>query len=73
MLREKLELLPKDTIKPPFKDLSCAQVVDDLRRQLEAYWRNEWPFNQQVTDNDPLAWWKSIKLHPYVQVLAVCV
>ena len=73
MLHKKLELLPKDTNKPSFKDLSHVQVDDDLRTQLEAYWRNKWPFNQQVKDNDPLAWWKSLKLHPCVQVLAVCV
>jgi hypothetical protein len=49
MLREKLALLLKDTIAPPFKDLLRAQVVDDLRTQLEANWRNKWPFNQQVS------------------------
>ena len=73
MLRETLKLLQKGSInlKPVFADLSRAQIVDGLRTQLEAYWRDEWPFNQPVKDNDPLSWWKTLAEHPYAQVLAV--
>jgi hypothetical protein len=71
MLREKLRLFPKGLIEPALKDLSPVQIVDDLRHQLDAYWRNEWPFNQPVKDNDPLAWWKALEDHPYARVLAV--
>ena len=57
MLSETLELLQKGSInlKPVFADLSHAQIVDGLRTRLEAYWRDEWPFNQLVKDNDPLS------------------
>ena len=57
------------TIKPPFKDLSHEQVVDDSRMQLEAYGRNECPFNQQVKDNDPLEWWNFIFTHKFLQFM----
>ena len=47
------------------------RLLDGLRTQLEAYWRDEWPFNQPVKDNDPLSWWKTLAEHPYARVLAV--
>ncbi|KAG2138776.1 hypothetical protein BD769DRAFT_1637810 [Suillus cothurnatus] len=53
-----------------FKVLSAAEVASGLRHQLEAFWHGEWPFNQQVKDGDPLAWWESLQDHPHACVLA---
>jgi hypothetical protein len=56
-----------------FEQTTQAQTVADLRHQLEAYWRNEYPFNNvTVKKGDPLAWWQSFRNHPNAQVLAVC-
>jgi len=71
MLCEKLERLPMDFIGPAFKNLSCALVVANLRSQLEAFWWNEWLFDQQVEGNDPLAWWRGLEENRSAQVLAV--
>ncbi|KAG2079898.1 ribonuclease H-like domain-containing protein [Suillus cothurnatus] len=53
-----------------FKVLSAAEVASGLRHQLEAFWHGEWPFNQQVKDGNPLAWWESLQDHPHARVLA---
>jgi len=45
--------------------------VSGLWHQLEAFWHGEWPFNQQVKDSNPLAWWESLQDHPHARVLAV--
>jgi hypothetical protein len=34
--------------------LTSVQIIDGLRHQLNAYWCNEWLFDQQVNDNNPL-------------------
>ena len=54
------------------KHLTAAQIVDGLRVQLDAFWRNEWPFDQQVENNDALSWWESLRCHTHARVLAVC-
>jgi cytochrome b len=54
-----------------FKVLSAADIVSGLRHQIEAFWRDEWPFDQQVKDGNPLAWWESLQDHPHDRVLAV--
>jgi hypothetical protein len=56
---------------PALQQLTPAQIVDGLRRQLDAYWRNEWPFDQQVENHDPLAWWESLRYHSHARVLSV--
>ena len=57
---------------PALMQLTTAQIVDGLRHQIDAYWRGEWPFDQKVENNDPLAWWTSLCHHPHARVLAVC-
>jgi hypothetical protein len=54
------------------KQLAAAEIVDGLRVQLDAFWWNEWPFDQQVENNDPLSWWESLRYHSHARVLAVC-
>ncbi|KAG0700235.1 ribonuclease H-like domain-containing protein, partial [Suillus ampliporus] len=74
MLCKKLDrhqMHPEDSFEPLLKDLSQAQVVDGLRHQLEAFWRNEWPFNEPVKDGNPLGWWEALRHHSQAQVLAV--
>ena len=56
---------------PALKQLTPAQIVEGLRHQFDGYWRGEWPFDQQVEDNNPLAWWASLCHHPHTRVLAV--
>jgi hypothetical protein len=53
------------------QQLTPAQIVDGLRRQFDAYWRNEWPFDQHVENHDPLAWWESFRHHSHARVLSV--
>ena len=56
-----------------FEQTTQVQTVTDLHHQLEAYWRNEYPFNSvMVKKGDPLTWWQSFCDHPNAQVLAVC-
>jgi len=56
---------------PTLKGLTSAEIVDGLRRQLDTFWRAEWPFDQQVNDHDPLAWWESLRYHTHARILAV--
>jgi hypothetical protein len=63
---------PDERTHPIFKELSVAQMVEDLRHQLEAYWQNEWPFNMPLKDADPFTWWRSLSDHPHARVLSVC-
>ena len=58
---------------PALKQLTSSQIVDGLRHQLDAYWHNEWPFDQQVDDNNPLNWWESLQYHRHASVLAVSI
>jgi hypothetical protein len=74
MLREQLarcEAHPNDHMHPIFREMDAAQIVVDLRHQIEAYWRNEYPFNIPVKDGNPLAWWKSLSEHVHGRVLSV--
>jgi hypothetical protein len=74
LLHKKLahhQMHPNDPIEPLFKELSPSEVVDGLRHQLEAFWRNELPFKEPVKDRDPLGWWEALQKHPHAQVLAV--
>ena len=62
----------KDQGPPILHELSPAQVVDELRHQLDAFWRSEWPFNNQTVQNDhSLGWWESLRDHPHARILAV--
>ncbi|KAG1842728.1 hypothetical protein F4604DRAFT_1689823 [Suillus subluteus] len=54
-----------------FKVLSVAEIASGLCHQTEAFWHDEWPFNQQVKDGNPLAWWESLQNHPHAHVLAM--
>ncbi|KAJ7608836.1 ribonuclease H-like domain-containing protein [Mycena polygramma] len=62
---------PDEPVHPVIKELGPADTVKEFRRQLESFWRNEWPFNQAIPDSNSLAWWKSLAQHPQARVLAI--
>ncbi|KIN98369.1 hypothetical protein M404DRAFT_10556 [Pisolithus tinctorius Marx 270] len=45
-------------------------TVDELHLQIDAFWRQEHPFNRPMKDGNTLAWWQAFKHHPGAQVLA---
>lgn len=55
-----LEKHPGDPVNPAFKGLSPVEIVDGLKNQLGAFWHNKWPFDQQVSGGNPLAWWEDL-------------
>jgi hypothetical protein len=61
----------EDPISQLLRDIGPTGIVDEFKRQLEAYWRNEWPFNTPLRDGNTLAWWKVLLPHPHARVLAV--
>ncbi|KAG2116350.1 hypothetical protein BD769DRAFT_1778182 [Suillus cothurnatus] len=68
-LKEKLQKDLSHYVANP-DSYSAAEVASGLRHQLEAFWHGEWPFNQQVKDGNPLAWWESLQDHLHARVLA---
>ncbi|KAG1760356.1 hypothetical protein EDD22DRAFT_781244 [Suillus occidentalis] len=60
----------KDPISLLVHEIGAAGVVDEFRRQLEAYFHNEWPFNTPLQDGNTLAWWNMLLPHPHARVLA---
>ncbi|KAG1766267.1 ribonuclease H-like domain-containing protein [Suillus occidentalis] len=60
----------KDPISLLVHEIGAAGVVDEFRRQLEAYFHNEWPFNTPLQDGNTLAWWNMLLPHPHACVLA---
>jgi len=78
MLRNEIDLTARDpvvtkqaNINPLIQDLGPPEVVNQFRKQLLAYARNEWPFTNPITGGNTLAWWESLERHPHAQVLAV--
>jgi hypothetical protein len=63
----------KDPISLLVHEIGAAGVVDEFRRQLEAYFHNEWPFNAPLQDGNTLVWWNMLLPHPHARVLAVSV
>jgi hypothetical protein len=45
----------------------------DLKHQIDAFWKGEYPFNVSANENitDPLEWWTRLERHEHGQVLAV--
>jgi len=69
---EHIESNPEDPIHLILQELGAAQTVETLRHRLEAFWRNEWPFNNQhVPNGNPLTWWENLQYHNHARVLAV--
>lgn len=74
MLRDTLDRIqafPNAADYPVIRSLPPAEVVNGLRVQLDAFWRGQWPFNEKLVDDNPLAWWTSFQFHPHARVLAV--
>ena len=64
---------PDDHMHPLFKELSVAEIVEELCHQLEAFWHNEYPFNTPVKDGNPLVWWRCFGDHNHAHVLSVSI
>jgi hypothetical protein len=45
----------------------------DLKCQIDAFWKGEYPFNVSANENitDPLEWWTCLERHEHRQVLTV--
>lgn len=67
-----IEKNPDDNVYPILKEYGAHKAADQLKVQLESFWRKEWPFATECgEDMDPLAWWEKIALSPNADVLAV--
>jgi hypothetical protein len=64
---------PDNNVYPILKEYRAHKAADQLKVQLESFWRKEWPFMTECTeDMDPLAWWEKIAPMPRGDVLAIC-
>jgi hypothetical protein len=48
-----------------------GQVVGEFRQQVLAYAHHEYPFNELLIGDDPLAWWEALENHRHARVLVV--
>jgi hypothetical protein len=80
ILKNELELLNRDSSEVPLMFSlvqrakgSKSAIVERCKRQLEAYARNQWPFNTgSIGDNvDTLTWWEQLVFNDSTDVLAV--
>ena len=60
---------------PILRGMSAEGAVNVLKRQLNAFWKGEYPF--EVNDEhdkmtNPPEWWRPLENHKYGQLLAVC-
>ncbi|KAL1714614.1 ribonuclease H-like domain-containing protein [Schizophyllum commune] len=55
----------------PIHVLGKDGAIKALRTQLKDYWRREYPFHEDVTGGDSLAWWQKLIEHPRANVLAM--
>ncbi|KAG2365393.1 hypothetical protein BDR07DRAFT_1374353 [Suillus spraguei] len=62
----------EDPISLLVQEIGAASVIDEFRRQLEAYFYNKWLFNAPLQDGNTLAWWNMLLPHPHASVLACC-
>jgi hypothetical protein len=64
--------IPKSALATSiFKVLSAADIASGLHHWIEAFWCDERPFNHQVKDVKPPAWWEFLQDHPHDRVVAV--
>ena len=56
------EANPADSVPLSLKGLTPAQLVSDLKNQLEAYWQGEWPFDSscKAVDGSLIEWWEGL-------------
>jgi hypothetical protein len=68
-----IEKNPDNNVYPVLKEYGARKAADQLKVQLESFWRKEWPFTMECAENmDPLEWWEKIAPMPNGDVLAVC-
>ncbi|KAK7041309.1 ribonuclease H-like domain-containing protein [Favolaschia claudopus] len=68
---DRISTHPDEPVHPVIEDLGPVATAKAFRNQFDSFWRQEWPFNQGISDGDPLKWWKSLALHPQANVLAI--
>ncbi len=78
MLKDMLEYIENNPSElkngiPVLQKLGPVRAAEGLKSQLEAFWRGEWPFSMELTEQDPLAWWEQVGCNPHADVLAVSV
>ncbi|KAI0820926.1 ribonuclease H-like domain-containing protein [Irpex lacteus] len=62
----------ESNVEPLLKSLTLKELSIELKRQLEAFWRGQYPFNRPLTSSmDSLAWWFQFQKHPDARVLAM--
>ena len=77
MLRKEVETTERSTSqrKSPIAcligEVGAPQVVNDFRKQLLAYARQEYPFNDACHENGAAEWWEALEQHRHARVLAV--
>lgn len=59
-----------DAFSQTVREYGPTGTVDELRLQIDAFWRQEHPFNRPMKDGNTLAWWQAFEHHPGAQVLA---
>src|SRR5687767_11255282 len=52
---------PDETKDPLFQQLEPAEVVENLRQQLRAFWLGEYPFARYGEIENPLTWWEKLR------------
>ena len=73
----KLELAVKPEARHPLLlEIGAKTAASELRTQLMAYARSEYPFNQSLepfahSAQPVLAWWQALADHHFARVLAV--
>ncbi|KAI0643457.1 ribonuclease H-like domain-containing protein [Trametes meyenii] len=68
---ERVKTHPDDYHDPILVNISAKKASQDLKNQLEAYWKGEYPFNEPICPKDPLAYWTEMKHHSSSRILAV--
>ncbi|KAA1479812.1 hypothetical protein DENSPDRAFT_789582 [Dentipellis sp. KUC8613] len=68
---DRLQTLPDKYTNPVLKEIGSAVASLELKTQVEAFWRKEYPFNESAKDKTALEWWSSLIIHPKARVLAM--
>jgi hypothetical protein len=73
LLLHMLEAAENDpnTAHPALKGLDPSEAAEVWMRQLEAFWLGHYPFDAEMKDGNPLAWWKGFEKCPDAQILSM--
>ena len=71
-IMERIQKHPNEPVPTLFKEMSMGSIAKDLQRQINAYWREEYPFKQSSPCNNPIVRWQELEKLSDARVLAVC-